>query len=123
MTFRRFLPLPPPYTGPDRCRPCVGRGVVGAPVRLKGRPTHHGEPTIILAEVICPRCGGCGRNPHHHGCTPPQHADWRQPPPSGCLHCADRGWWPMTAFDNSGRVLRLRMPCDCAGELTEESDG
>jgi hypothetical protein len=64
------LPLEehPPY--PQPCSGCDGDGVTGVRYEF---PTDTGP--VLLCEVICPDCGGCGNgDPAHIACPPGAHA-------------------------------------------------
>jgi hypothetical protein len=123
------LPLPahPPY--PHPCGPCNGAGVTGE--RYEMPPGTPGGP-ILLVDVICPSCDGCGNgDPAHAGCPRDAHAypDEVDPypvaydddePEAGCPSCGSgRGWNPVQGFtggsgpyETAGYVLRV--PCGCS---------
>lgn len=101
------------------CPACQGSGVTGERYEL---PT---GPYVLLVDVICPACGGCGNgNPAHAGCQPEQHAypDEDDNGESGgeptCWSCGSaRGWYPVQGFTGEGdntRMYLLRMPCGCS---------
>jgi hypothetical protein len=64
------LPLAELPAYPDPCSGCDGDGVTGVRYEF---PTDTGP--VLLCEVICPDCGGCGNgDPAHIGCPPDAHA-------------------------------------------------
>lgn len=71
MTTYAVLPLPanPVYLRP--CPACSGSGVTGDRYEV---PTDSG--VVLLVDVICPECGGCGNGAAEHWqCPPDAHAD------------------------------------------------
>ncbi len=110
------------------CPACRGRGVTGE--RYEMAVTGH----VLLLEVFCPACGGCGNgDPDHTGCEPRWHPypddDSRYSVPDylddpgdeargACLSCVqDRGWWPAQGFNGEGadtEMHTLRCPCGCS---------
>lgn len=122
------LPAPDPYQGAARCQTCGGGKVTG--VRYEFDPAG-GSPKVLLADVICPGCDGCGRA-IHDGCKPAEHGDW----PHGdrhdygdedgedegedvCPSCRGRRWWSCQGFAGD-EVHYLRVACGCAADLLIE---
>lgn len=122
-----YLPAPEPYTGPDWCRTCQGKGITGQQV------DYSTQDACIAVDVICGSCGGCGHDDTHEGCTDDQHGDLYEWTPDEndetevCQSCNGRGWWAAEGYpdpvrDESGqllmtfedRVVYLRMPCGCS---------
>jgi hypothetical protein len=134
MTSQRYavLPIPehPPYLRP--CRACDGRGVTGDRYEMAGAD---GAP-ILLVDVICPECGGCGNgDPEHADCPPDAHAypddytnstgeydddDQGDDGAPVCYSCGSgRGWNAVqgvgTSDDGDAEGLAvLRVPCGCS---------
>jgi len=121
-----LLPIPahPPY--PQPCPACDGRGVTGDRYEM---PTDGGP--ILLVDVICPDCGGCGNgDPEHAGCPADAHAypdeygtaDDDQDHDDGplCYSCGSgRGWNAVQGIgqDDDGDpegLAVLRVPCGCS---------
>lgn len=72
MTTYAVLPLPPAPAYPIPCPACSGRGVTGD--RYEVPTTETGA--VLLVDVICPECGGCGNGAAEHWqCPPDAHAD------------------------------------------------
>ncbi len=113
------------------CPACGGRGVTGE--RYKMGVTGH----VLLLEVFCPSCGGCGNgDPEHAGCKPEWHPcpdddglyecpddNWNGPdddPYAGdvCPSCGTgRGWYPVQGFTGEGddaKMHVLRGLCGCS---------
>ncbi len=75
------------------CQPCKGTGVTGERYEMPA-----GEH-ILLVEVICPACDGCGNgDPDHPGCKVEWHAD-----PDGYVNADDES-------DAGLLVLRVVRP-------------
>jgi len=130
------LPIPahPPYLRP--CPACDGRGVTGDRYEM---PTDGGP--ILLVDVICPECGGCGNgDPDHADCPPDAHAypdeygtdddpdddDPRDDDPGdggpACYSCGSgRGWNAVQGIGQSDDgdpegLAVLRVPCGCSAD-------
>lgn len=110
------------------CQPCGGTGVTGEHYEMPA-----GEH-ILLVEVICPACDGCGNgDPDHPGCKVEWHAD-----PDGyvdaddesepaCWSCGSgRGWNVVQGFRGEGddvEMILTRVPCGCSeSRLVEAGD-
>jgi len=110
------------------CPACDGRGITGDRYEM---PTDGGP--ILLVDVICPVCGGCGNgDPEHLACLadahayPDEHDDYDdddyddngQPCPS----CGSgRGWNAVQGIgqDDDGDpegLAVLRVPCGCSAD-------
>jgi hypothetical protein len=111
------------------CRACGGAGVTGDRYTMPVTP-----PKVLLFEVICPDCGGCGNgDPAHAGCQP----DWHAYPGDQddllddllddedldglgerCPSCGTgRGWYPIQGFTGEGDDVEmhvLRGLCGCS---------
>lgn len=122
------------------CQPCGGTGVTGERYEMPA-----GEH-ILLAEVICPACDGCGNgDPGHAGCKPEWHAeadddglypdypdDEDEEGEEGdgapaCWSCGSgRGWNAVQGFRGEGEdveMLLTRVPCGCSeSRLVEAGD-
>lgn len=123
----------PAWTGPGPCQGCGGLGVTGERYQMPGT-----DP-VLLADVICPQCGGCGNgDPEHRYCKPIAHvadsADdlgaWGEDDDGpgqepACPSCYGRRWNAVTGFTAGGAVGEdeelavLRVPCGCAAPLLE----
>ena len=111
-----MLPMLDPVRGAyevPRLRRCEGdRGPFLLPLN---------DTDSLLADALCSRCGGCGRD-RHDTCRPAEHADWDtddddQDDDEVCLSCHGRGWWVCDAFAGDD-VYRLRAACGCShGQL------
>ena len=115
-----------------RCQPCEGTGVTGERYEMPA-----GENVLVL-EVICGVCGGCGNgDPDHAGCKPDWHAypyaDGSEPleddeEGAPCFSCGSgRGWYPVEGFRGEGDDMEMvitRVPCGCSeSRLLEAEDG
>lgn len=117
------------------CPACQGSGVTGARYEMPS------GPYVLVVDVICPACGGCGNGGFGHpGCKPEWHAggdddedpwgpvdDGSDEDGPACYSCGSgRGWWPAQGFTGEGddAVMHiLRMPCGCSqGRLVEVPD-
>lgn len=119
------------------CQPCEGAGVTGERYEMPA-----GEH-VLLVEVFCPACGGCGNgDPRHAGCKPEWHADSGDDEESGfpdgddpdgssspaCYSCGSgRGWNAVQGFRGEGSDVEMvltRVPCGCSeGRLVEVPEG
>ncbi|MEV7264000.1 hypothetical protein AB0N38_10655 [Micromonospora aurantiaca] len=121
----RYLRLPAPerYDGPDPCRRCAGARV------LDGRTAQMStDAAVLVVDVICPDCDGCGRATHD-GCREDEHGTWDHDyypdddTPAGevnrCPFCAGRRWIGVLAW-GAHTTYTLRMPCGCATDLLVE---
>jgi hypothetical protein len=138
------LPPPEPYTGPDPCPACGGDGVTGQ--RYEFDPSPRADTPVLVVDVFCPACLGCGQA-GHATCQPDQHADSyrddfdrdedyddeddyhhdtdNNAPVSVCPSCRGRRWWCCQGFggDPVGEVMHeLRVACGCATELLVNAD-
>jgi hypothetical protein len=134
MTGQRYavLPIPEHPLYPHPCAACDGLGVTGDRYEM---PTTPGAP-ILLVDVICPECGGCGNgDPEHADCPPEAHAypedysnstgeydddDQGDDGGPGCYSCGSgRGWNAVQGIgtseggDAEGLAV-LRVPCGCS---------
>jgi hypothetical protein len=95
-------------------------------------PTNTGP--VLLVDVFCSQCGGCGNgDPAHRGCKPSAHVDYEgfdqddeddqdddaQDYGPACPSCNGRLWNAVTGFNGvSGYAVEgvtvLRVPCGCA---------
>lgn len=135
---QQYAALPitaPAWTGPAPCEGCGGMGVTGERYEMPGT-----DP-VLLIDVICPRCTGCGNgDPEHRDCKPSAHAypdedddypddydlldsdDDGQDQEPPCPSCGGRRWNALTGFgagaeDDDAEVTVLRVPCGCATPL------
>jgi len=113
------------------CPACQGRGVTGVQYQMKPG----GGDVVLLVDVICPECGGCGNgHPEHPGCRDEWHAEDPDADEPGyddsedpddecdggpaCWSCrSGRGWNTVLGFAGEGPdtvMYLLRMPCGCA---------
>lgn len=77
MTVRMMLPLEE-HAHARPCPACQGRGVTGARYEMPtGAAADLQAPKmVLLLEVFCPACGGCGNgDPEHAGCKAAWHPD------------------------------------------------
>jgi hypothetical protein len=106
---------PPTVTG-ARCPACQGSGVTGDHYHL------HTDGPVLLVDVFCPACGGCGSaDGDHLDCAGPHawdDAPDKQPDGDRCPSCQGREWYAVQGFP--GRNLgadadpvTLRVPCGC----------
>jgi len=129
------------------CPACQGRGVTGAMYEMPaGAAADPQAPEVVLLlEVFCPGCGGCGNgDPEHAGCQAAWHPDpddgvlFGDDDPDdpeggedgedggqGCPSCGSgRGWFPIQGFTGEGaatEMYTLRGLCGCAtGRLVPE---
>jgi hypothetical protein len=118
LTTRYVLAPPPPYQGSSRCPRCAGARVTGE------RYVFDRADPFLLVDVICPGCGGCGRN-QHDGCQPSEHADWEPDCDDDddgdgafgvCASCHGRTWWACQGFTDRD-IHHLRVPCGCAKDM------
>jgi hypothetical protein len=115
------------------CQPCEGGGVTGERYEMTT------GPHVLLLEVICPACGGCGNgDPRHPGCKPEWHAypeddgwdteDGGDEDDPACWSCGSgRGWNVAQGFSGEGdgvEMVLTRVPCGCSeSRLVEAGDG
>jgi hypothetical protein len=127
------LPIPahPPYLRP--CQECDGHGVTGDRYEMAG---DDGAP-ILLVDVICSECGGCGNgDPEHADCPPDAHAypedysnsigeyddDDEGSGEPRCYSCGSgRGWNAVQGIGQSDDgdpegLAVLRVPCGCSAD-------
>ncbi|HEY3035201.1 MAG TPA: hypothetical protein VGJ54_11165 [Streptosporangiaceae bacterium] len=138
---KMVMHYPPPEVTGDRCQLCEGLGVTGQQYQMQT-----GLGRVLLVDVFCPKCGGCGSaDPEHRSCKPEAHADpeelglaaelddWYDEVfawPDCCPSCLGRTWIAILGFDGAaqegrddGKVLNLRVPCGCtSGQLQEVTD-
>lgn len=122
------LPVPVAWPHQGTCDLCGGLGVTGERYEMPGDP---GRPVLLL-EVICPACHGCGSgDPEHADCDPRAHdypeefgADQDDDDdPSGeppCPSCGGRTWNAWQGFSGAGdsaEMAVLRVPCGCSEPL------
>lgn len=117
MTTYAVVEFPPPVVAGPPCPDCDGAGVTGDRYEMAT-----GGP-VLLVDVFCPGCGGCGSADRDHlDCTTP-HA-WDDEPEAdtddegACPSCQGREWNPVQGFpgfdpgtDDEPPVLRV--PCGC----------
>ncbi len=126
---RWILPPLAPYQGPACCPLCAGARVTGD--RYEFDPAGSGE--VLLCDVICPGCDGCGRA-DHDGCAPREHVGWPNDDQwidlddeddadqdDECPSCHGRTWWACQGFTDTD-VYHLRVACGCAKPLLIEAD-
>jgi hypothetical protein len=131
---------PPPVPDGAGCQACEGLGVTGQQYRM---PT--GQDRVLLLDVFCPTCGGCG-SADHTGCSGIHPARLDEDPlgpwdeedldddgldeEARCPSCQGREWNPIQGFppegeqQGDGEVVVLRAPCGCTtprARLTEET--
>lgn len=125
-TYRVTFPTPE-LAGPA-CAGCAGAGVLAEQMQM---PTGSGR--VLLVDVFCAVCGGCGSaDPAHTACPPAAHAwhdDEDDDPdddelPDGeedrCPSCSGRGWFPVQGFTDAGdQMVMLRVPCGCTTDRAE----
>lgn len=122
----RHLPAPDLYIGPNVCLACQGRKVTGDRYQMQVAP-----PTVLIIDMLCPDCDGCGRA-DHDGCRPAEHASWRddddlwetatdaeaEAMQRACPSCLGRRWNAVMGFsENPEGMAYLRVPCGCAEPL------
>lgn len=114
-----YLPIDPHPAYVRVCAQCEGRGVTGDRYEM---PTDTGP--ILLVDVICDACTGCGNgDPAHMECAPDAHAypdddfddDDQRDDGAECLSCGSgRGWNAVQAFPDADTMVVLRVPCGCS---------
>jgi hypothetical protein len=121
------LPIPAHPSYPQPCPACQGHGITSDRYEM---PTDGGP--ILLVDVICPTCGGCGNgDPEHANCLADAHAypdehgaDDHQDDGAGpaCYSCGSgRGWNAVQGIgqdddgDPEGLAI-LRVPCGCSAD-------
>jgi hypothetical protein len=121
------------------CPACQGRGVTGLRYEMPtGAAADLQAPDVVLLlEVFCPACGGCGNgDPEHAGCKAAWHPDPDDDYLDGlegededagpsCYSCGSgRGWYPIQGFTGEGdaaEMYTLRGLCGCStGRLVPE---
>ncbi|MFE9670683.1 hypothetical protein ACFYOK_29570 [Microbispora bryophytorum] len=125
-----YVPFADP-TPADPCPPCKGKGVTGAQYSM---PLD--DDKVMLIDVICGECGGCGSTVHDN-CPPGTHAlDGGDYPDDddlearerayGCWSCGGRGWFVVQGFPPEAvaedEILPLRAPCGCAEGRAQQLD-
>jgi hypothetical protein len=122
------FPRPGPYERP--CGTCGGAGVTGDQYEVAG------PAVTLLADLMCPACGGCGNgDPEHRDCPPALHAsaddlldfgldeldDYDDDQADPCPSCQDRQWNAVMSFPENEagepeatEVAYVRVPCGCA---------
>lgn len=134
MTRTRDLPIgivqfarPKPW--PTPCSSCGGEGVTGE------RYTMQTDRCMLLVDVFCDACGGCGNGDQGHaGCPTGRdrtvHPAWvdiddeedDETDEPTCWSCQGRQWNPVQGFsgeDADCRMVVLRVPCGCASDRLE----
>lgn len=123
------LPLPAPELPGDPCADCTGAGVTGEVYRWPSGP----DSPILIVDVPCLTCRGCGRAEHDEACEAPEHHGDRElrdddlddddageeheyacPSCHGRLCLLATGW--RTGPDSEpldDEVLTIRVPCGC----------
>jgi hypothetical protein len=138
-----LMDYPPPQVDGPKCQACEGLGVTSDRYQM---PTAPAGERVLLIDVFCPACGGCGSaDPEHRSCKPEAHAD---PEELGldleadefedldeeaeealdrCPSCQGRTWIVVLGFDQAaqegrddGKMLQLRVPCGCVSEQLRE---
>jgi hypothetical protein len=111
------IPFPPPTLPPgaDPCDGCLGLGVTGDSFT---RPV--GADRMLLLDVVCPGCDGCGAA-SHEGCAPGVHALEDVVDRDGCHLCGGRGWSavPGWSANPDGETVLMRVPCACQESRAE----
>jgi hypothetical protein len=124
--------FPPPTVVGPACQACEGRGVTGEQYQM---PT--GEGRVLLVDVFCPSCGGCGSAEHVfcaglHAGLDAGASIWfdydydldDEEPEDACPSCQGREWNAVQGFgdftfdeqdgeDVPTSVKVLRVPCGC----------
>lgn len=147
MTVRMMLPLEErAHARP--CPACQGHGVTGTRYEMPVSAVTDLQAldVVLLLEVFCAACGGCGNgDPDHAGCQPDWHPaagdddgfdldgladdhDDDVDPGDGepaCFSCGSgRGWYPIQGFtgeDDTAEMYTLRGLCGCStGRLVPE---
>jgi hypothetical protein len=109
--------FPPPTVTGAPCPACQGAGVTGDRYEL---PTNG---PVLLVQVFCHACGGCGSaDPDHLSCAGP-HAWDTEPDSDSCPSCQGREWNPVQAFPlvdpgTDADPVTLRVPCGCTTTTT-----
>jgi hypothetical protein len=115
-TTYAYVEFPPPTVPGAPCPACQGAGITGDRYQL------HTDGPVLLVEVVCPGCAGCGSADRDHlDCAGP-HA-WDDEPdtaPDGdpCPSCQGREWNPLQGFPGvdagaDADPVMLRVPCGC----------
>jgi len=115
--------FPPPTLAGPACQACEGLGVTGEQYHM---PT--GEHRVLVVDVFCPECGGCGgaSDPEHQDCAGLHHWDddrnlddedlddaFLNDEPV-CPSCGGREWNAVQGFpDPPTEIKVLRVPCGC----------
>lgn len=130
---RMMLPVQE-HTHDRPCPACHGHGVTGRRYEMPtGAAADLQAPDVVLLlEVFCPACGGCGNgDPEHAGCEAAWHPDpgdddqFDDDDPdddlgdgeSACWSCGSgRGWFPIQGFTEGPdtEMYTLRGICSCA---------
>jgi hypothetical protein len=118
MTFT-YVPFPAP-TPAVSCEACGGQGVTGDRYELRI------DGPVLLVDVFCPTCHGCG-SAVHDKCADGVHAlDDFDDPADDCPSCNGRGWNAVTAWSanhpDNDEPLFLRVPCGCTEDRAEQVD-
>lgn len=117
----------PTVTGPA-CQACEGLGVTGEHYQMETS-----EGRVLLVDVFCPECGGCG-SANHNPCNGTHDAsteefwsvdeDDDEPDDDACPSCQGREWNAIQGFgdfafdEEDGEEVPtslkvLRVPCGC----------
>jgi len=115
-TTYAIVEFPPPTVVGSPCPDCKGSGVTGDQYEMQ-----HTTP-VLLVDVFCPTCLGCGSANHDAGCE--GHAwddidrDDDELDDEACPSCKGREWNAVQGFPgydvpaDAGPVM-LRVPCGC----------
>ena len=108
--------FPPPTVAGAPCPACQGSGVTGDRYQIKT------DGPVLLVEVFCPGCGGCGSADRDHlDCAGPHawdDAPNKEPDGDPCPSCQGREWNAVQGFpgvdpDTDADPVTLRVPCGC----------
>lgn len=126
-----YVPFADP-TPDTPCPVCKGKGVTGAQYSM---PLD--DDKVMLIDVICGECGGCG-SAVHDDCPPQAHAtldgddypgeddDLDAREGRGCWSCGGRGWFVVQGFPPEAvaedEIVLLRAPCGCTEGRAQQLD-